>query len=75
MASTYSERLAMGPLRPGDVERVVAVLLRGLMRQSGRVAPGGDETARTTAAPSADLRHPDSAPPGGVNDAEGSNGV
>jgi hypothetical protein len=75
MASTYSERLAMGPLRPGDVERVVAVLLRGLKRQSRCVAPDGDEAARTSADASADLRRSDSAPPGTANDGEGSTGA
>jgi hypothetical protein len=75
MASTYSERLAMGPLRSGDVERVVAVLLRGLKRQSRCVAPDGDEAAQTTVAASADLRHSGSAPPGKANDGEGSNGA
>jgi hypothetical protein len=64
----------MGPLLRGDVERVVAVLLRGLKRQSRCVASDGDEAART-AAVSEDLRHSDSAPPGRAKDAEGSNGA
>ena len=51
MASSYSERLATGPLLRGDVERVVAVLLRGLERLSGSIAPEGNEAAPMTAAP------------------------
>jgi hypothetical protein len=72
MASTYSERLAIGPLLRSDIDRVVAVLLRGLKRQSGGVAPEGDEAGPmkvATAAP-ADVAGSESEPPEGADDAE-----
>jgi hypothetical protein len=39
------ERLAMGPLHQRDIEHLVAVLLRGLQRQTVPTETGSEETA------------------------------
>jgi hypothetical protein len=72
MASTYSERLATGPLLRSDIDRVAAVLLRGLKRQSGGAARDGDEAGPMKVAPAApaDFAGSESEPSEGVDDAE-----